>query len=163
MGGPDFMGSAHPILQSFHNARMKIATTLAADGRSIYPYLSCVMLHRIWRNVIRRFVVVKFYSNRPMLAACCLAAMLFLMLPRLGAQNPTGPRPAARPPSTVGSQGPLPEHAKFTSSQIEAGGVLFLQNCAFCHGKDAGAESQVLTLRDPNWSAPTKRARPLAL
>ena len=32
----------------------------------------------------------------------------------------------------------MPEHAKFTGSQIEGGGVLFLQNCAFCHGKDAG-------------------------
>jgi cytochrome c oxidase cbb3-type subunit 3 len=32
----------------------------------------------------------------------------------------------------------LPEHAKFDSAQIEAGGGLFLQNCAFCHGKDAG-------------------------
>ncbi len=32
----------------------------------------------------------------------------------------------------------MPEHAKFNASQIEAGGTLFLQNCAFCHGKDAG-------------------------
>jgi cytochrome c oxidase cbb3-type subunit 3 len=32
----------------------------------------------------------------------------------------------------------LPEHASFTGTQIDAGGVLFLQNCAFCHGKDTG-------------------------
>jgi cytochrome c oxidase cbb3-type subunit 3 len=64
--------------------------------------------------------------------------MIFLILPDLGAQNPAAPRPASRPPVTVGSQGPMPEHAKFTGTQIEAGGVLFLQNCAFCHGKDTG-------------------------
>lgn len=44
----------------------------------------------------------------------------------------------ARPPVTVGSQGPKPVHAEFTRVQVEAGGSLFLQNCAFCHGKDAG-------------------------
>ena len=32
----------------------------------------------------------------------------------------------------------MPVHAKYTAAQIEGGGVLFLQNCAFCHGKDAG-------------------------
>jgi cytochrome c oxidase cbb3-type subunit 3 len=63
--------------------------------------------------------------------------MVFLILPKLGAQNPARPRPA-RPPVSVGSQGPMPEHAKFTGSQIDGGGVLFQQNCAFCHGKDAG-------------------------
>jgi cytochrome c oxidase cbb3-type subunit 3 len=81
---------------------------------------------------------MKFYSKRLLLAACCFAATVLLILPRLDAQNPAGTRPGARPPSTVGSQGPIPEHAKFTGSQREAGGVLFLQNCAFCHGKDAG-------------------------
>ena len=56
------------------------------------------------------------------------------------AQNRSGAGAAgqARPPVTVGSQGPLPEHAKFEPQQIEAGGGLFVQNCAFCHGKDAG-------------------------
>ena len=82
--------------------------------------------------------MTKFYSKRVLPAAFCFAAMAFLILPKLGAQNPTGPRPGARPPSTVGSQGPVPEHAKFTGSQKETGGVLFIQNCAFCHGKDAG-------------------------
>ena len=32
----------------------------------------------------------------------------------------------------------MPVHAKFDNGQIENGGSLFLQNCAFCHGKDAG-------------------------
>ena len=54
-----------------------------------------------------------------------------------GAQAPSRPA-GARPQSTVGSQGPLPQHAKFENGQIENGGNLFLQNCAFCHGKDAG-------------------------
>ena len=53
------------------------------------------------------------------------------------AQNARPPQ-TARPQVTVGSQGPLPEHAKFTPAQIEGGSGLFLQNCAFCHGKDAG-------------------------
>jgi cytochrome c oxidase cbb3-type subunit III len=81
---------------------------------------------------------MKFYSKRLLPSAGCLAATVFLILPRLDAQNPAGPRPGGRPPVTVGSQGPIPEHAKFTGTQIDAGGVLFLQNCAFCHGKDTG-------------------------
>lgn len=32
----------------------------------------------------------------------------------------------------------MPVHAAFTKEQAENGGGLFLQNCAFCHGKDAG-------------------------
>ncbi|RXH56258.1 c-type cytochrome [Granulicella sibirica] len=53
------------------------------------------------------------------------------------AQNAT-PAAAARPRSTVGSQGPLPVHEVFTKASIDSGGTLFQQNCAFCHGKDAG-------------------------
>ena len=56
--------------------------------------------------------------------------------PAAGAAPQSG-RPA-RPPVTVGSQGPMPVHAAFTKEQAENGGGLFLQNCAFCHGKDAG-------------------------
>src|SRR6185437_6651446 len=39
---------------------------------------------------------------------------------------------------TVGSQGPLPVHEIFAPEVIVSGGALFQQNCAFCHGKDAG-------------------------
>jgi len=81
--------------------------------------------------------VMKFPSKRMLLATCGLSVMAFLLLPGVDAQNPARPRPA-RPPVTVGSQGPMPVHAKYTAGQIEGGGVLFLQNCAFCHGKDAG-------------------------
>lgn len=72
-------------------------------------------------------------------AAATLVAAAVSSLPHVFAQNaaPQAARPP-RPAVTVGSQGPLPEHAKFTPAQIEAGGTLFLQNCAFCHGKDAG-------------------------
>lgn len=38
----------------------------------------------------------------------------------------------------VGSQGPLPVHKAYTAQQIDSGGSLFQQNCAFCHGRDAG-------------------------
>src|SRR5437899_2347046 len=48
------------------------------------------------------------------------------------------PSPAARPQSTIGSQGPLPVHESYAPAVIESGGSLFQQNCAFCHGKDAG-------------------------
>lgn len=72
---------------------------------------------------------------------------LLLLVPSLLAQGPppAGAGGRVRPAggrSTVGSQGPLPEHAKFSAEQVEAGSTLFLQNCAFCHGKEAeGGES----------------------
>ena len=53
------------------------------------------------------------------------------------AQNGAPPS-TPRPRSTVGSQGPLPVHEVFSKTSIESGGTLFQQNCAFCHGKDAG-------------------------
>jgi cytochrome c oxidase cbb3-type subunit 3 len=43
-----------------------------------------------------------------------------------------------RAPSSVGSQGPLPVHEAYTPAVIDSGATLFVQNCAFCHGKDAG-------------------------
>lgn len=46
--------------------------------------------------------------------------------------------PASRPSFSVGKQASLPEHAKFAPEQIKDGSALFTQNCAFCHGKDAG-------------------------
>lgn len=70
------------------------------------------------------------------LLAICLPVFVFLV-PGSEAQN-ARPGAGARPVVTVGSQGPIPEHAKFTPAQIEGGKGLFLQNCAFCHGKDAG-------------------------
>jgi cytochrome c oxidase cbb3-type subunit III len=44
----------------------------------------------------------------------------------------------SRSASAVGSQGPLPVHESYAPAVIENGGSLFQQNCAFCHGKDAG-------------------------
>ncbi|MEO6804059.1 MAG: cytochrome c [Granulicella sp.] len=81
--------------------------------------------------------MITFYSKRILPTAFCVATMLFMVSTGLEAQNAARPRPV-RPPVTVGSQGAMPEHTKFTESQIESGGGLFLQNCAFCHGKDAG-------------------------
>ena len=77
-----------------------------------------------------------FCPKKTLLVAWIPAAAVLLIVLNIDAQNPSG-RPV-RPPSTVGSQGPLAEHAKFTGTQIDTGGALFLQNCAFCHGKDAG-------------------------
>jgi cytochrome c oxidase cbb3-type subunit 3 len=39
---------------------------------------------------------------------------------------------------SVGSQGPLPVHEVYTPAVVESGSTLFVRNCAFCHGKDAG-------------------------
>jgi cytochrome c oxidase cbb3-type subunit 3 len=44
----------------------------------------------------------------------------------------------AKPVVTIGSQGALPQHAAFSAADAQRGSGLFLQNCAFCHGKDAG-------------------------
>jgi cytochrome c oxidase cbb3-type subunit III len=74
------------------------------------------------------------YSKKILLAACLPAAIVMLIIPSIAAQN----TPATRRQVTVGSQGPMPEHFRFTATQIDGGGSLFLQNCAFCHGKDAG-------------------------
>jgi cytochrome c oxidase cbb3-type subunit 3 len=74
-------------------------------------------------------------SKRALLVASVPAAALLLLIPGIAAQNPNG---VTRPVFSVGSQGPIPEHAKFTPAQVESGSTLFLQNCAFCHGKDAG-------------------------
>ena len=76
---------------------------------------------------------------RTTLAAGAISVTATLaFLPSVAAQNGTPTPVPARAQQTVGSQGPLPEHAKFTAAQIDAGGTLFVQNCAFCHGKDAG-------------------------
>ncbi len=72
-----------------------------------------------------------------LVAAIAAPAMLFTMS-RVTAQAPAAaPQTPPRAAWTVGSQGPLPEHAKFTREQAESGAALFVQNCAFCHGKDA--------------------------
>jgi cytochrome c oxidase cbb3-type subunit III len=44
--------------------------------------------------------------------------------------------------SSVGSQGPLPVHQAYPKETIAAGQTLFVQQCGFCHGRDAsGGES----------------------
>jgi len=87
-----------------------------------------------------------------LVAASLPIVTLFMVVPSAFAQNPaagqnpaSGQNPAARrtrPAVTVGSQGPVPVHAKFSTEQVEAGSTAFVQNCGFCHGKDAsGGES----------------------
>lgn len=71
------------------------------------------------------------------LATAPFVVHAFAQAPPQAGGAPQSGRPQ-RPPVTVGSQGALPVHAAFTKDQAEAGGSLFLQNCAFCHGKDAG-------------------------
>ena len=83
------------------------------------------------------------FRLRMTVLGACLVAVPLVLIPEIHAQTPEpspisqGSRPQRRP-TTVGSQGPLPQHAKFSATQIGTGSTLFLQNCAFCHGKDAG-------------------------
>jgi len=86
-----------------------------------------------------------WYSPKKLVTRCAVLAAVLLfpaaIHPTAHAQAAAAARPA-RAQVTVGSQGPLPVHATFTKEQAENGGTLFLQNCAFCHGKDtSGGES----------------------
>jgi cytochrome c oxidase cbb3-type subunit III len=82
---------------------------------------------------------MRVFTRCAVWAAACVTAVMLPSLSEIAAQQAATPAAqAARRQVTVGSQGPLPEHAKFETEQIEAGGGLFLSNCAFCHGKDAG-------------------------
>jgi cytochrome c oxidase cbb3-type subunit III len=72
--------------------------------------------------------------------AAAVIAPLFLSAHGQASQAPT---PAPRPPSSTdspASQVP-PQTATeqtYPQAQIDAGQAVFLQNCAFCHGRDAG-------------------------
>lgn len=67
---------------------------------------------------------------------CTAGVLAFLGLAvLLPLRNPAAASPAQGP---VGHQGPLPVHQVYSPAVIDAGGSLFQQNCAFCHGKDAG-------------------------
>ena len=64
------------------------------------------------------------------------------------AQPPAGLQTLGPPPAagarrgSVGSQGPLPVHQAWPQTTIAAGQTLFVQQCGFCHGRDAsGGES----------------------
>ena len=62
--------------------------------------------------------------------------------PGAGGPGAGGPGGAGRVRSSVGSQGPLPEHQAYSKETIAAGQTLFVQQCGFCHGRDAsGGES----------------------
>ena len=60
-------------------------------------------------------------------------------VPTLGPVQARGAGPtAARSRGSVGSQGPLPAHQAYAPAAIASGETLFVQQCGFCHGKDAG-------------------------
>ncbi len=54
------------------------------------------------------------------------------------AQVPRAGQNGGRPRNSVGSQGPLPEHQAYAPAAVASGATLFVQQCGFCHGKDAG-------------------------
>jgi cytochrome c oxidase cbb3-type subunit III len=72
------------------------------------------------------------------------AAAMFVFASMGHAQAPgpgqiSGPAPtAARATSSMGSQGPLPVHQTYAPATIASGQTLFVQQCGFCHGRDAG-------------------------
>ena len=76
--------------------------------------------------------------------------VVFALFASMGhAQPPAGLQPLGPPPggggrvrSSVGSQGPLPVHQAYPQATIASGQTLFVQQCGFCHGRDAsGGES----------------------
>ena len=62
---------------------------------------------------------------------------LILASGSLGTIFGQSPKPAVETPSVV-RQNAKPAAQIFTPAQIESGQSVFLQNCAFCHGRDAG-------------------------
>jgi cytochrome c oxidase cbb3-type subunit 3 len=76
--------------------------------------------------------LLSFFRRKNILPASTLLALVTFTY----AQNPGVSGSRSR--GSVGSQGPLPVHEIYASAVIESGGSLFQQNCAFCHGKDAG-------------------------
>ncbi|MBS1800560.1 MAG: c-type cytochrome [Acidobacteria bacterium] len=75
-----------------------------------------------------------FFSKRLALKVLLPSACVLILVGVAYGQN----QAPARPKATVGSQGPLPVHEAFSAAAIDAGGSLFQQHCAFCHGRDAG-------------------------
>ena len=68
------------------------------------------------------------------------ASPLFLSAHGQSAQAPQNPPPRVPSSESPASQAP-PETATpqtYPQAQIDAGQAVFLQNCAFCHGRDAG-------------------------
>ncbi|MCU1322472.1 MAG: cytochrome c, mono- and diheme variant family [Acidobacteriaceae bacterium] len=66
----------------------------------------------------------------PLAACMTIVALAYAQSPRAATPPPSRP--------TVGSQGALPVHEVYAPDLIASGGSLFQQNCAFCHGRDAG-------------------------
>jgi cytochrome c oxidase cbb3-type subunit III len=83
------------------------------------------MVYMFRMNFLRKHLVRKVFL--PSASCLTLVALAY-------AQN--GLPPGGRP--SVGSQGPLPVHETYTAEVIASGGSQFQQNCAFCHGRDAG-------------------------
>lgn len=81
-----------------------------------------------------RMLRLAFFSNRLALKVLLPSACVLTLVGIAYGQNQTPARP--KPP--VGSQGPLPVHEAYSAAAIDAGGSLFQQHCAFCHGRDAG-------------------------
>lgn len=73
------------------------------------------------------------FSHNPLLYKVSAAFASTVVLVALGSAQ--GASTAAR---SVGSQGPLPVHKQYSPAEIDSGGSLFQQHCAFCHGRDAG-------------------------
>jgi cytochrome c oxidase cbb3-type subunit 3 len=65
----------------------------------------------------------------------CVAS-LFAVAVVAFAQSPAAGQPQSPTPGTVAPQAPV--HESYAPAMIESGASLFQQNCAFCHGKDAG-------------------------
>jgi cytochrome c oxidase cbb3-type subunit III len=99
--------------------------------------MDCIWVPRCRRLIVRAAPVLLFalwgHAQTPDPAQTPGSAPTPTPLRTLG-PGQTG----ARPRSSVGSQGPLPVHQAYPASAVANGATLFVQQCGFCHGKDAG-------------------------
>jgi hypothetical protein len=173
-GAPALRSSiSRHLLSNFLLALFVVGRGLALLQVAINPPLGCLshkMTHpsfisasveyRDDRNelIIRRVYLSMNRFGIPQRRRLIVRAAALLAISSLAhAQNP-GPVQAqgaglapARPRSSVGSQGSLPVHQTYDAEVVASGATLFVQNCGFCHGKDAGGGEAGQTLHGRSW------------
>jgi cytochrome c oxidase cbb3-type subunit 3 len=82
----------------------------------------------------------RFFWAGALAVAFGCASPVFLIARGQAAQAPQAPAPRASSAESPASQAPpqTTTPQSYPQAQIDAGQAVFLQNCAFCHGRDAG-------------------------
>lgn len=76
---------------------------------------------------------VRKLGSQQMLVVMAAVALAHAQTPNSATQNPNG---QVQTPSAIRQQKVAPQ--VFPPAQVQTGNALFQQNCAFCHGRDAG-------------------------